>query len=112
IRSEEDSVLKHVVQLEVRHDLGFIETISGLPHLLGVVLPIPRLEFESSALRVDQLLHVRRFGTRSCCRSRCEIRQQLDRVLGSLRALGLESVRGPTRISEQLRLLRAQLRYA
>ncbi len=41
--SVEDAVLQHVVQLEVRLDLLFIEIVLRLAHLLGVNVPIPRL---------------------------------------------------------------------
>jgi len=109
---EKHAVLEDVVQLEVRHDLRFVEIVSRLAHLLGVVLPVPRLKLEVSPLGIDQLLHVGRLDARARRRRRRQIGQQLDRVLGRLRALSFECVRRPRRISEQLRLLGAQLRHA
>ena len=44
VRGVEDAVLEHVVQLEVRLDLGLVQIVFRLAHLLGVELPVPGLE--------------------------------------------------------------------
>jgi hypothetical protein len=46
VRGVEDAVLQHVVELEIRLDLRFVEVVFRLAHLLGVQLPVPRLELE------------------------------------------------------------------
>ena len=58
----EHAVLQHVVQLEVGLDLRFVEIVLGLADLLGVEVPVPRLELEAALLRVDQRLNVFGFG--------------------------------------------------
>ena len=57
-RRVEDAVLQHVVQLEVRLDLLFIQIVLRLADLLGVEVPIPRLHFEAAILQVDYGLDV------------------------------------------------------
>ena len=99
VGGEKHSVLQHVVQFEVGHDLRFIQIVLRLPHLLGVILPVPRLELEPALLGVDQLLHVGSLHARTRCRWRNQIRQQLDRILRSLGALRLEHVRRPVRVA-------------
>ena len=43
----EHAVLQHVVELEVRLDLVLVEVVLRLAHLLGVELPVPRLQLEA-----------------------------------------------------------------
>ena len=112
VGGEEDAVLQNVIELEVRHDLRFIQVILRLPHLLRVVLPIPRLQLETPALRVDQLLHVGRFGAGARRGRRNEIGEELYRVLGGFGPLRRQRVGRPRWIAEQLGFLRAQLGHA
>ena len=44
VRGEEDAVREHAVQLEVRLDLVVVQVELRLAHLLGVEVPVPRLE--------------------------------------------------------------------
>ncbi len=44
----EDAVLQHIVDLEIRFDLRLIEIVFRLANLLGVEIPVPWLELESS----------------------------------------------------------------
>ena len=112
VGGEEDAVLQNVIELEVRHDLGFIQVILRLPHLLRVILPVPRLQLETSALRVDQLLHVGRFGAGARRGRRNEIGEELYRVLRGFGPLRRQRVGRPGWIAEQLGFFRAQLGHA
>src|SRR6185503_17416580 len=73
VRREEQSILKNVVDLEVRLELRFIESVPRLSHLLRIVLVIPRCELESALLAVDELLHIGNLGACPCNRRGNEI---------------------------------------
>ena len=57
VSGKEHAVMKHVLEVEIRFDLGIIQVVFGLPHFLGIVLPIGWAKREAAFLRVDQLLH-------------------------------------------------------
>ena len=110
VRGEEHAVLQHAVEQEVLFDLGIVERVVGFLHLLGVVLPIPRREFD--VILVRELLHARGLALGLGDHGGDHVGHQLDRVLGLLRHLVVEAVCGPGREAEQLGLLRAQFGLA
>ena len=57
VRGVEHAVVQHAVEREVRFDLRFVEVVLRLAHLLGVVLPIPRLERRAVGVAIDQTLN-------------------------------------------------------
>src|SRR6266571_4718689 len=64
VRGEEDAVAQNAIELEVRSHLRLVEVIVGFANLFGVVLPVPRLQFEWDSRgrlssSIDQLLHLR-----------------------------------------------------
>ncbi len=67
VRGVEHAILEHVVQLEIRLDLRFIEVVFGLADLLGVELPIPRLQLERRLLRVGRRPRVPRESRSASC---------------------------------------------
>ena len=109
---EEDAVFQNVIQLEVRPYLPFVEVELGLPYLLRVELPVPRLEREAAFLRVDELLHARRLAARFRGRRRDQVGHQLDGVFRRLRHLVVEVVGRVRRITEKLCALRSELSKA
>ena len=57
VRGEEHAVLQHAVEHEILLDFVFVDLEFVLLHLLGIELPIPRREFETAFLLVDDGLH-------------------------------------------------------
>ena len=82
MRSVEDAVLEHVVQLEIGLDLRLVQVVFRLAHLLGVELPIPGLDGEPAMLRVNQGLDVLGFSRSSGRGSR---HQRIEKMLRRLR---------------------------
>ena len=109
-RRMEHAVLEHVVQLEVRLDLGVIEIILCLAHLFAVEIPIPRLQREATLLCVDHGLNV--LGL-ACRFSGGDGHQGVHEFKRGLRCFGhliFQLPRGMAGKAQQLRPLRAKLR--
>ena len=53
VRSKEDAVVQHMLELEIWLHLGLVEIVFGFPHLLRIVLPIGRAEFEAAVFGID-----------------------------------------------------------
>ena len=110
----EHAVLQHVLHLQVRLELRFVEVELGLAHLFGVVSPVPGLELERRftlglLLAVDHRLQVG--GFLPCVghgrwRQLAEHPVDVGRRLGGF--VGQHEV-GPGVVAEQLGLLGAQL---
>ena len=62
--------LDHLVELEVRLDLGLVEIVARLAQLLGVVAPVPRREREIAALLGDHRLQGVALGALPSARAR------------------------------------------
>src|SRR6516165_12139237 len=58
--------LHHIVEDEVRLYFGLVEVVLGLPDLLGVVAPIPRLDRCVQPLGTGGLLEICQFRARFC----------------------------------------------
>ena len=110
VRRIEHAVLEHVVELEVRLDLRIVQVVLRLANLLGVKIPVPRLEREAAVLSVDDRLDVLALARGAGRGERHESVHEIERVLRRFRHLVLEL---PGRVigkPEQGRALRAQLR--
>ena len=46
----ENTVLQHVIEFKIRLYLSLVEIVSSFANLLGVIVPVPRLELEASFL--------------------------------------------------------------
>src|ERR1700732_311607 len=57
-RGKKYSILQHTAELEVRLDLGVVEIVFGLTHLLAVEIPIPRFKRESAMLSINGCLNI------------------------------------------------------
>ena len=108
VGGEEHAVGEHIVQLEVRAQLRFIELVLGLAHLLGVVGPVPGGELEAALLGVDQLLHVGCLLPGVGHGRRGEVIQQLVHRRGGLGGLVLQHVAGVVGVAQQLGAFGAQ----
>ena len=111
VRRIEHAVLEHVVQLEVGLDLRFVQVVLRLAHLLGVELPVPRLEREAAVPAESisawmSFAFARRLGRRR----RHQRIQKMNRRLRRLGHLVGQIPRRVIRIAQQRGLLRAQLR--
>ena len=100
--------LDHLVELEVRLDLGFVQIVARLAQLLGVVAPVPRRQREIAALLRDHRLQRVALGRGLGARAAPDLVEQLARRLRGLGHLIVEPVVGESRKAEQLRPLGAQ----
>ena len=79
----ENTVLEHIVELEIGLDLLLVEIIFGFAYLLGVEVPVPRLDFKSALLFVNHGLDVLCFtGRLGCCRRHQRVHELQRRVRG------------------------------
>ena len=99
-----------MVELEVRFELRFIESVTRLAHLLGIEIPVAGGELEAAFLLVDDRLHVGAFPFRIGHRGRREIGEKLVHRRDILRGLIFELISGVVGVAEQRRALRPQLR--
>ena len=114
VRGEQHAVDQHAIHFEVRPHLRLVVGVLRLAHLLGVEVPIPRLELERRGavrlrLRVDQRLHVGGFALRVRDGRRCELLQHAVHRAGVERGFIFEHVRGVIGVAEQRGALGAQL---
>ena len=108
VGGEEDAVVEHAVEFEVRLDRRFVEIVFGLAHLVGVEIPVRRGQAEAALLRVDHGLDAAGLAARTGGRRRHHVGQQLDRRLWRLRHLVFQRIGGEIRVAEQLRAFGAQ----
>ncbi len=113
----EHAVLQHVLHLEVRLELRFVEVVLGRAHLLGVEGPVPWLQLEARLalgllLPVDHRLQVGGLALGVRHRGRRQFAEH--RIDGFRRARGLvfQAVGGVVGIAQQLRAVGAQLHDA
>ena len=117
VGGEEHAVLQHVLHLEVRLELRFVEVVLRGADLFGIERPVPRLEGEGRLtlgllFLVDHRLQVGGFALGVGHGGRRQLAQH--RVDGFRRACGLvfQAVRGVVGIAQQLRAIGAQLHDA
>ena len=105
----EHSVDQHAFKLEIRLDLAFVERVALLSHHLGVIRPVPGLEFERLLLdRVDHRLQVCAF---LACIGHGHRRESAEHALNRIDGLGgalLEHVIGVSGVAEHVGLLCTQ----
>ncbi len=64
VRRVEHAILQHIPDLEVGLHLGFVDVVLRLAHLLGIELPVPRLQLEPALLCINHGLDVLALGHR------------------------------------------------
>jgi hypothetical protein len=109
VRGEEDPVDEDAIELEVRLGLRLVEVVLGLADLLGVAVPVPRLERETAVLRVDHLLQVGGLAAGAGRRRRRQFGEEVVDRRRRLCHLILQLPGGVTGEAEEGRRLRAQL---
>ena len=110
VRSVEDAILQHVVELEIGLDLRIVEIVPGFANLLGVEVPVPGLELEAALLGVDHGLDIFRFLAALRSGGGHDRIHKLQRGFGSFGHLVFELPRGKAWEAEQLGLLSTKLR--
>ena len=107
-RRMEHALDQHVAELEIRLDLGVVQVVARLAHLLGVEIPVPRLDL-GAALGVGARLDVRAFAQRLRHGGTAQRSQELECRPRGLGHLIIELPRGVTGKTQQLRTARTQL---
>ena len=102
--------LDHLLELQVRLQLGLVEIEEPLPHLLGVVPPVGSGEAVVAAFLRDEGLEVGGFARRSRPAPRPNGLQQPRDRFRRLGHLVGEAEMGVGRVAEELRRLGAKLR--
>ncbi len=100
--------LDHLVELEVRLDLGLIEIVFRLAQLLGVIAPVPRRQREVAALFRHQVLQGVAFATGLGAGAAPDFVEQAARRGRGLGHLVVEPVVGEAGEAEQPGALAAQ----
>ena len=100
--------LDHLVQLEVRLDLGLVEIELGLAAAFGVIAPVVRRQREVAALVGNDLLHGVALGERLGAGAGPDVFKQFPRGTWRLRHLVGEPVVGEGVVAQQMRALGAQ----
>jgi hypothetical protein len=104
--------LDHFRQLQIGHDLGFIEIEAGLAQPLGIVAPIPGGELKIAAFFGDERLQrVALFGSAGLC-GRPHVVEQFAGRRGRLRHRVGEAIIGEAFVAQQARAPRAQFHDA
>src|SRR5206468_4926726 len=80
-----------------------IEGIARLAHLLGIEIPIPRCDLESTLFLIDNLLHIGRFTASVCNCGRREVSEKLVNSRDISRRLIFELIRGVIFVAEKFR---------
>ena len=104
----EHALLEHVVDLEVGLELGFVEGVLLLAHLVGVEGPVGGLELEVAAFGVDDRLHFGRFLAGVGDGGRGQVGHQLVHRLDGAGGFVLEHVLGVVVVAQQLGAVGAQ----
>ena len=110
VRSVKDAVVQHVVQLEIGPGLRLVQIIFRLAHLLGIKVPVRRLERESAMLRIDERLNILCLALSL---GGCRGHQRVHELERCFRRAGHLVCQLPSRVvgvAQQFGLLRAQLR--
>jgi hypothetical protein len=109
VGGEEHAVLEHIVHLEIRAQLLFIEGVLLLANLFRVIGPVGSIHLEVAAFGVDHLLDIRSFGARIGHGRRSQLPQQLVDRLDVACGLVLQHIVGVVLVTEQGGALSAQL---
>jgi hypothetical protein len=104
----EERRLDHLVEREVRFDLGLLEIAAALAQLLGVVAPVPGGEREIAALFANDLLHLVAVGERAHFGGLPDGFEQVAHGLRRLRHRVVEAIVRKGGIAQELRALGAQ----
>ena len=100
--------LDHLVELEVRFDLGLIQFVFRLAQLLGVIAPVPGSKREIAALLRNHFLQVVALGRGFGARPAPDVVEQVARRLRGLGHLIVEPVVGISVEAQEPRPLGAQ----